>query len=253
MRFASLTCNQCAVFAIAATIVSALGLALADAPAAPKMSTVASADFLTATMQDYLKQLGEIVASETEYKENKDGLAEKANAIVALAQVIGNHDGESPFKGPAAYMMSAAAGLSRAADYAAAKAGVEALNAAAGKKEAGPTPPWAKVARLGMLMEEVQNVNNSLRRNLRRFDRTKEAGARQAAALAAFAQAAMYDTHEVKNPADTAKWYSMMTEMRDAATELTAKYTSNDAAGAKTSLARLDKSCATCHAVFHNE
>jgi hypothetical protein len=241
---------------VGAPAIVALGLwavVAAEPPAAPKLATVASAAALTAAADEYLADLGPLVVDEATYTKNKDQAAQKANAIVALAQVLGNHESDSHWKPAAAQTMTAAAALSRAKDYAAAHAAYEQLVAASKSTVAGATPKWEKAARLGMLMEEVQLLNNSLRKGLRRIERTKESGARDAAVMAAFAQASLYDTHEVKNEADLPQWYEMAGEMRAAAAELSARYGAADEAGTKTALARVEKSCATCHEKFHNE
>lgn len=231
----------------------AVGIVTADSPEAPKLSAVASVEALNAAAAEYLADIQPLVADEGAYKAGAEQAAQKANALVALAQVLGNHDGASPYKAGAAEMMTAAATLSRAKDFASAKAAWGALDAASKKTDPGATPKWEKAARLGMLMEEVQVLNNDLRRGLRRIERNKEAGARDAAVLAAFAQAALYDTHEVKNPADLPKWSAMMSEMHDAATELSGHFAAADEPATTKSLDRLEKSCATCHDVFHNE
>lgn len=57
--------------------------------------------------------------------------------------------------------------------------------------------------------------------------------------------------HEVKNPADLDKCYEYCAEMRDAAGELNAEIKSRQEEAATKALARLTKSCETCHAAFH--
>jgi len=241
-----------AVVTLAASAAAVASL-WAEPPAAPKVSSFASADALSAAADEYLTDLGPLVASEAEYAKNKDQASQKANAITALAQVLGNHDGDSHWKPAAAQAIAASAALSRAKDYAAAHAAYEQLAAAAKSTSPGDAPKMEKVARQGMLMEEVQLLNNSLRRGLRRIARTKESGARDAAVLAAFAHVTIYDTHEVKNEADHPQWYAMAAELRAAAAELSAKYAAADEAGAKGALDRVEKSCAACHEKFHQE
>ena len=99
-------------------------------------------------------------------------------------------------------------------------------------------------------MKQVTFVNNRLRRNMRRFDDRKDDNARDAALLAAIAQACNYDTHEVKDPAEIDKWYQLCGEMRDAAGDLNAQIHAGDKAAAETALANLGKSCEVCHQTF---
>ena len=242
---------------VTAPAVAALVLwaaAYAEPPAAPnQLVTVASAEALSAAADEYLADIGPLAADEASYTKNKDQVSQKANAITALAQVLGNHESDSHWKPAAAQSVAASVALSRAQDYAAAHAAYEQLVAASKSTAAGAAPKWEKTARQGMLMEEVQLLNNSLRRGLKRISRAKESGARDAAVLAAFAQVTIYDTHEVKNEADHPQWYEMAAELRAAAAELSAKYAAADEAGTKAALDRVEKSCATCHEKFHKE
>lgn len=239
-------------------VVVAVGLLVvqvfAEAPVAPKLSSIASAELLTAAVQEYLADLKPLVADEAAYMQNAEQVGYKANAVTALTHVLGKHDGASPYKANAVEIMAAGRELTRAKDYATAKAAWEKLNAAVAKTEvAAAEPTWDRVASLGRIMEETSAINGKLKRNLRRLDRTHDDNVRNAAVLAAFAQVSIYDTHEVKNEADFDTWYAMMAEMRDAAVALAKPLEANDADGAKAGLDRLEKSCATCHEKFHNE
>jgi cytochrome c556 len=231
-----------------------VAVASAEAPQAPTLSTVASAELLTAAAQEYLADLKPLLVDEASYTKNAQQIGFKANAVTAIAHFLGKHDAASPLKGAAVEIMNSSKELTRAKDYAAAKAAWDKLQAAtAPGAAAGPAPSWDRTASLGRMMEEISAMNGKLKRNLRRLDRTKDDNLRSAAVLAAFAQVGVYDTHEVKNEADFPTWYAMMTEMLDACIELSKQYEKGDAAGVKTSLDRLEKSCATCHDKFHSE
>lgn len=237
-----------------AALIAGVGWTFADAPAAPTLSSVVPAADLDVAAQYYLTKIAGYLTDEAAYTKNKDQLSQKANALTALAQSIGNHDGATKLKAASVDVMNASRELSQAKDYAAAKKSHESLVALVGRSGgSGAAPKWEKFARLGKLMHETAEVNSRLRRNVRRFDRTKDDSAEGAAALVAFAQAAIYDTHEVKNPADMPKWYEMAVEMRDAAAELSKTSHAGDEAGFKKALDRLGKSCDDCHEVFHAE
>jgi hypothetical protein len=239
---------------VAAVVAAFIVQAFAEPPPAPKLSTVASADVLTAAATEYLADLKPLLVDEATFTKSIDQVGFKANAVTALALVLGNHDGASPLKGAATEIMTASKDLTRAKDYATAKAAWDKLQAATSSSAAaGPAPKWERAASLGRLMEETTSLQGRLTRNLRRLERTKEDNIRTAATLAAFAQANIYDTHEVKNEADLPKWYAMMAEMRDASADLAKQYETGDEATIKTGLMRLEKSCETCHKVFHNE
>ena len=61
------------------------------------------------------------------------------------------------------------------------------------------------------------------------------------------------DTHEVKDPNDTGKWYEFCAKLRDAAAEINAAAHAKDQAKAKDALTRLNQSCDRCHEVFRKE
>jgi hypothetical protein len=237
----------------AALFATTLGFALADAPAAPQLSTVVAVADLDASLKSYLAKLQAVMADEASYTKGKEQLGQKGNAVVALLQSIGNHDGKSIYQPGSADGMTAARDLARSKDYATANKAYDALTAAIAKTEPGEKPKWEKFASLGRMMKETAEVNGRVRRNLKRFEKTKADSAEAAATLTAFAQATIYDTHEVKNPADLPKWYAMAVEMRDATADLSKAVQAGDEPAFKTAIDRLDKSCAACHEVFHHE
>ncbi|MCE9608396.1 MAG: cytochrome c [Planctomycetia bacterium] len=239
----------------AALLLAGLGLAFADAPAAPKLSTIVAVADLDVALKNYLAKLKEMMVDEESYGKAKDQLGKKANAVTALLQNVGNHDGKSSFQAGAVAGMTAARDLARSKDYATAKKAYDALLTATttAGTSSSEQPKWEKFASLGRMMHETAEVNSRVRRNLRRFEKTKEDSAEAAAILTAFAQATIYDTHEVKNPADLPKWYAMAVEMRDATVDLSKSVHGDDEAGFKKAVDRLGKSCDACHAVFHKE
>jgi hypothetical protein len=235
-----------------------LGSLLAGDPPAPsKLSTVAPAADLVAQAKLYVEAFGKGLASEQDYKDNADKIKRDANTLTALALVLGNHDADNELKAAAPALIGASQELAKAADYAAAKSALENVRSAIdGKGERAAkaaAPKWAKVASMGQLMKQVTFVNNRLKRSMRRFGKQNEEQARDAAVLAAIAQAVVYDTHEVKNPGDLDRWYQLCGQMRDAAGELNAKVSLADKAGAEAALLKLAQSCDDCHKVFRIE
>lgn len=237
-----------------AVVATALRLLAADVPTTPALSTLAPAADLEVAAQNYLTKIQGFLVDEATFGKNKDQLSQKANAVVAIAQTLGNYDGKNKFQAGAVDAMKAAADLAKAGDYAAAKTAYDALSAAMAKTgDAAAAPKWEKAARLGKLMHETAEVNSRIRRNVRRFARTKSDSAEDAAVLLAFAQATIHDTHEVKNPADLPKWYAMAEDMRNSAAALSKASHGGDEAGFKAALDKLGKNCDACHEVFHNE
>jgi hypothetical protein len=151
--------------------------------------------------------------------------------------------------------VSAAQALAKASDYASAQAGLAGVKGAIeGKSKHGPELAWnKKVASLGQLMKQVTSTDARLRRNLRRFDRLAADNAQCAALLAVIAQAAIADTHEVKDSADLPKWYQWCGDMRDAAAGVNRAIKAKDPAAADVAAKRLMQACDDCHSVFQTE
>ncbi len=164
------------------------------------------------------------LADAQSYTDKSRQVKRDAHTLSALALTLAKHDQDHRLKASAPTLLAAAQQLAGAKDYDAAKkafANVESATAGKSTDAAAPAE-WRKVAGLGQLMKQVTFINNRLKRNLRRFDERKDDNVRDAATLAAIAQACNYDTHEVKDPADLDKWYQLCGEMRDAAGALNA-------------------------------
>ncbi|HVU89800.1 MAG TPA: cytochrome c [Pirellulales bacterium] len=230
-----------------------VGVVLADAPAPPPaLSKLMPADDLIAEIDQCVTSCRDGIMDAQSYADKSRQVKRDAHTIAALALTLAKHDQDHRLKSSAPALLAAAQQLAAAADYDAAKksfANVE--SAAAGKSPgAARAAEWGKVAGLGQLMKQVTFVNNRLKRNMRRFEERKNDNARDAATLAAIAQACNYDTHEVKEASDLDKWYQLCGEMRDAAGSLNAQIHAGDKAGAETALGNLGKSCETCHETF---
>lgn len=248
---------------LAAVAGRALVAAEADAkkaPEPPKASTYAPAEDLCAQVDFYVKRTEGTLADPNDFDDAaKTRLKKDANTLVALALTIGLHDEDSPIKPAAASLMKASQELAKATDYEAAKSAFDRVKkAAAGEPSPGASNDdlkWEKVASLGQLMKQVPTINSALKRGLTpaRFESQKAQSAAAAATLAAIAQSVMADTHEVKNPADLDKWFECCGEMRSAAGDANAAIRKGDKAATTAAMARLAKSCESCHAVFRKE
>lgn len=241
------------VLVLAVMAVAIVGDSVAgDPPAPPKLSTIVAPGDVVAQVKTYVESLGAATADEKTFVEKSREVTRDANTMIVLALFLAKHDADHELKSAAPSVVPAAQKLAKAKDYATARAAYDQLKAAAaGSSSDKPDLKWEKVASLGQLMKQVTFVNTRLRRNIRRFDDKAEGNARDAAILAVIAQAATFDTHEVKNPADLDKWYEYCAEMRDAAGDLNAKIKAKQEDAATKAIARLTKSCETCHAVFH--
>ena len=232
------------------------GAALAaEPPAAPMVSTFAPADELVKQVEVFVGDFESVLANEQEYADKKERLAQNAHTLAVVAVALGLHDSPNALKSSAPALVAAAQKLAKAKDYETAKAAlVEVKSAVAGKASSAVELKWnQRVASLGQLMKQAATVDTRLRRNLRRFEQLADENARSATLLAVIAQAAVYDTHEVKDPADLGKWHEMAVEMRNAASAAHQAIKSKDKPAADLAVKRLMRSCDECHAVFQTE
>jgi hypothetical protein len=239
-----------------ATVIAALllgaGLSLADPPAPVQPSAYAPAADLAAQVDYYLKRLDDALSSPTDYDADKQARVNKeANTLAAIALVLGQHDQESKYQAASATMIKAAQALAEVSkDFAASRAALAALQAAAASKS--EPIAWGEVASLPALMQQVPIVNNSLRRSLEpaRFKKQAAQVAEQAATLAAIAEASWHDTSNATDDADTAAWRKFCVEMRDAAAGVNLAAHKNDQPAAASAAKKLAQSCDSCHAKF---
>ncbi|NQT38255.1 MAG: cytochrome c [Planctomycetes bacterium] len=229
-------------------------VALADPPPAPKISSFAPAADLSTQLAEYLTELEEAVASEQEFEDSQETLVKDASTVVVIALALGLHDEDNKYKAAAPGLLKAAQALAVAKDYAAAKAGVAAVKAAAAGS-AGGELKWEKVASLEALMEQVPRISSKLKRYIRgsRFESKADDTAGFSAVIAAIGQGALADSHEAKDDAQVQQWYGFSAEMRDAAGAVNAAIRAQDEDAATAAMERLGESCDSCHAVFHIE
>ncbi len=228
-------------------------LAMAEPPAAPKVSTFAPAADLVSQVDAYLERLEESVANPADFKDSEGKIQRDANTIILVALALGLHDTDNKYKAAAPAIVKAAQEVAQAQDHAAAKTAVENLKKAVAGGAATGELKWEKVASLGALMKQVPMINTKLKRNLRRFAKKAEESAADTAVLAVIAQGSMANAEETKKPNEVEKWYAFCVQMRDAASALNAAIHAGDEKKADAEMKALTKSCDDCHAVFHEE
>ncbi len=224
--------------------------------AEPKPSSYAPIDDLAAQLDSFLESLESDLADPQGYGEYQQGrVAKDANTVAVLGLVIGKHDGKHKLQAAAPAVIKAARRLGDSADdYERAKAALEALKKAVAEPPAAAAEPpaWEPVADIQQLMQQVPVVNNSLRRGVtgRRFDRSRDKSAGEAATLAAIAQASMFDTSYCGDEESERTWAAICAEMRDAAAAVNRAVRKGDQETAKQGLARLVETCDACHDQF---
>lgn len=241
-----------------AVVMMMAGWLTAASPTLPKVSEFAPVEDILSQIDYYLDRLEAALSDEAEYSAGKKKRVVKdSNTLVVLLLATGLHDQESKLQAAAPGLLPLAQKLAASADdYAQAKGVFGELRSAAEQSLTGGEPlKWEKVASLGQLMKQVPTINNRLKRSLResKFEKDAEKSAGYSAVLAVIAQAAMADTHEVKNPDDTQKWYDFCTTMRNAAGEINSAVRTKDFDAATAAMERLKNNCDDCHAVFRKE
>lgn len=228
-----------------------------DPPAPPAVSQFAPADDLVALTEHYVAQCEKALADPAQWEATQPLVKRDGATLVAVALALGLHDGPHPLKSSAAAVYAAAQKMASSGDHAAAAAALVDVH-----KALADVPPSAepldwnrKHASMGQLMKQVTFVYNRIKRGTRpdRLAKQQEEICRQATLLAVIAQTVNSDTHEVKNPDDTPKWFEMCGEMRDRSAELRAAAATGNAETTAAALERLDQSCTRCHEVFRPE
>ena len=237
-------------------VLSVSGVAKAQPPAAPKVSTFAPTKDLEGQLVAYLDRLEEGVKSEDEYKDSQGKIVKEANTVILIALALGLDDEDNAYKAAASAIIKAAQELAAAKDFAGAKAGVEALKKAAESKDGAAELKWAKVASLPELMKQVPTVNTRLKRNTRAaaFKKKVKDNGGDSAVLAVIAQGSMADVSEAKgDEAKVKQWYELCGRMRDEAAAVNAAVHAGNRSAAEKSMKAMNKTCDDCHEIFHKE
>jgi hypothetical protein len=149
--------------------------------------------------------------------------------------------------------MDAAQALAEAKEFGAVLAALEALDGSLDDPPATARPfQPRRVGSMGQLMKQAGFANNRIKRGLRRITDKVDEKARDAAVLAAIAQATVYDTEGVKGEGRLDQWYQLCGEMRDGAGKLNAAIRAADKEGAEAASQELERSCNACHAAFRS-
>lgn len=230
---------------------AAQNLAQAADEAAPKVSTFAPAEDLAGQAEKYIKDLEPCVASEADYKDNKEKLAKDSNTLIIIALALGLHDQDSKYKAPAAAIVKAAQALAAAKDFDAAKKAVADVKTAAdGKGTAAGELKWEKVASLPEVMKQVPVINTKLKLNVKKLNKKAKEAAGYTAVLAAISQGTMADTSATKNDGEVKQWQAFCVAARDNAGAVNAAIRKGDEAAVEKAMEKLNVSCEDCHAVF---
>jgi hypothetical protein len=244
----------CAILTVAPLLmgwIASTTSAMADTPLpssyAPHADLLGQVDF-------FLQRVQETLAGSEVDMAGQSRLLKDANTLAMLGLVLSQHDAEFPEKKAMSAFVKAAQSLAAAeGELAKSQAALAELKSArAGQATAEVTPlGWQRVAALPLVMKQVPLIHAGLKRGTgRRLERNKEQAAGQAAALAAIAQASMFDDEYASTPEDVTAWQQFCAEMRDAAGEVNVAAHAGDADRVESSMNKMLQSCEACHEKF---
>ncbi|HVX10013.1 MAG TPA: hypothetical protein VHC22_02315 [Pirellulales bacterium] len=222
-----------------------------EGPKPPAIAQVVPVEDYVGLVASFRQHLREMLIDEQTFLDSSHKVSRDAQTLAAVALVLGLDEKDHPLNGAAPALLQAARQLAEAKHYAAAQEAMTALDRALDEQRtaAQPIKP-EKVASLGQLMKQVSFAQNRLRRGARRIDDDKESKVRDAALLAAIAQATIYDDDRLDTPARREQWYRFCGQMRDSAGDLSRALRATDKEGTERALRELGRSCDVCHAAF---
>jgi hypothetical protein len=242
--------------ALGALALSLLIPCYAAAPA--KISTVAPVADLVAAADARVKALEDALKDNEEYNKAKlKTIPAEAGVLAALAQAIAESDEKAAWQGTAADVRDAAMALGSSKSYDDAKKAFAGVKDALGGKSSGAKVEydWAKLTKLGIVMEQISKRNNKFRRNTKKKDPTDAELAEwtgDATVAAVLGLAAHEDTHEVKSKKaeDIELWKKFAKEYQVQMTTTAANLKKKDLAAAADSWKKSSTACNDCHSKF---
>ncbi|MDO4549781.1 MAG: hypothetical protein Q4C96_00845 [Planctomycetia bacterium] len=223
-----------------------------------KPSVYAPADITAKMLEEYMEAIEKYAAAEEEFEENLPRILRDANTLIALALVLGLHDQPNDYKASAPAIIKTAQALTKKIEASGEKTpladvqkDVKALRASFTSTEGGDLGWDTPVASMKQMMVQVPLLDSKLKGSLRRFSRTKDVMAGQAATIAVLCQVSTANVAETEAPTEAEKWIEACIITRDDAAALYTAIANNDKDAAKTAYEKMAKSCDVCHETFH--
>ena len=245
----------------ASLTVGALALALfVPCQAAPpiKIASVAPIADIVGQVDARVKALEEALKSNEDYDKAKGKtIPAEAGVLAVLAQAVAESEEKAAWQASAADVRDAAMALGKTKNYDDAKKEFAALKEALGGKSSNAKVEydWAKLCRLGIVMEQISKRNSGFRRNTKKKDAsdaefTGMAG--DATVNAVLALAAHDDTHEVKSkkPEDIELWKKFAKDYQVHMTATADALKKKDMNAAADAWKKSNTTCSDCHSKF---
>lgn len=227
--------------------------ALAEPPV--PLAQVAPLEDLVLEVDDRIKALEKLLASEESFEENKETAVWQGFTVLAvIGQGIAEHPdhGKTKIQGP--HLRDAARQFTAKSSYDEAKAALEAVTKAhtgGASGDASVEHDWAKLVRMHPMMYEIEERSGSLNRVIRR-PRGRADEPVHASVIALLTLAMHADTHEVKNPDEIPQWHALAREYLDTMTGVAKAVRQKDKETAGELMVKATATCDKCHEKFRD-
>lgn len=219
------------------------------------LAQVAPLEDLVLEVDDRIKALDKLLASEESFEENKEtAVWQGFTVLTVIGQGIAEHPdhGQTKIQGP--HLRDAARKFTQNSDYAEARAALEAVRKAHQGEASGDAAvehDWAKLVRMHPMMYEIEERSGSLNRVIRR-PRGRADEPVHASVIALLTLAMHADTHEVKNPDEIPQWHALAREYLDTMTGVAKAVREKDKATAGELMVKATATCDRCHEKFRD-
>jgi hypothetical protein len=219
------------------------------------LATVAGVSELERAASRQADQLERLLADEAKFTDNltKDKISQSAAAIACLAQAIQDHpEGEGTKVSPAD-LREAAQGILAGETHADAKQGLAAVRSALAGEKNGATQrePWGELVSMEPLMEGFNEINNTLRRTVRRSDNPED-DALDATTGAVLSLAMKADLSYVEE-SQVADWQMLSDQLFGEYQAIADAMKRKDTDAAREHHKQIAKVCTACHDKYRSE
>ncbi|HSG71395.1 MAG TPA: hypothetical protein VLA12_13325 [Planctomycetaceae bacterium] len=236
-------------------ILTGAAFVFAGRPAPMMLKLTASVAQLEAAIARNVTALETLLAEEKNFSDNltRDKISAKAASIAGLAQAILDHPDAESAKSLGNYVRESAKRLADSDSYANAKLRLGEVKLALSGKPLGydalAEDDWYNVMTMEHMMEEMNQIQNDLRRTIRRSS-DPEADSLDAVAAAVLAMACTENLDYTADEKDEAAWKEMSTQLVNEYRLLGEAMRKKETKTAQTHHANAAKLCTACHDKF---
>jgi hypothetical protein len=239
------------------SVIASAALAIAAGPSRETLQQTASVAQLEAAIARNVKALDALLADETKFADNltRDKISAKAASTAGLAQAVLDHPDAKTAKSLGDYVRESAKRLAESDSHAAAKRHLGEVKLAAEGKPLGydsmTEDDWYNVMTMEHMMEEMNQLQNDLRRTIRRLN-DPEAESLDALAAAVLSLACKENLDYVGGDEDEAAWKNMSQQLYDEYRLMSVAMRKKDSDAARAHHANAARLCTECHDKFRD-